>query len=117
MPPRSDRTHRPESRRHAAPEGNAGPMKYGRGDDEWNELMDAATEYLVEVAKDRTVTSYTDLSSEHVRRTGYSGFDFNTDRDQAAVGALLGAVTDGTYAEIGAMLSSLVVLKATGDSG
>jgi hypothetical protein len=92
-------------------------MKYGRSDEEWNELVDAATDYLVEVGKDRMVTNYTDLSSELVRRTGHPGFDFNMDRDQAAVGALLGEVTDGTYDEIGAMLSSLVVQKATGDPG
>ena len=92
-------------------------MKYGRTDGEWGELVDAATEYLIEVAKDRMMVNYTDLSSELVRRTGHRGFDFNTDRDQAAVGALLGEVTDGTYDEIGGMLSSLVVQKATGDPG
>jgi hypothetical protein len=92
-------------------------MKYGRSEDEWDELVDAATEYLAEVARSRTIASYTDLNLELVRRTGRSRFDFNMDRDQAAVGALLGEVTEGTYDEIGAMLSSLVVQKATGDPG
>jgi hypothetical protein len=92
-------------------------MKYGRDDDEWDELVHTAAEYLVEVARDRAITNYTDLSSELVRRTGHARFDFSADRDQAAVGALLGEVTDRTYDEIGAMLSTLVVQKATGDPG
>lgn len=90
-------------------------MKYGRTDDEWADLVDAATAFLVEVARNRTVTNYTELSSELVRRTGQPVFDFNLDRDQAAVGALLGAVTDGAFNDVGAMLSALVVQKATGD--
>ncbi|KAA0098929.1 hypothetical protein CIW49_13715 [Mycolicibacterium sp. P1-18] len=92
-------------------------MKYGRDDDEWDELLDAAIEYLVEIARDRAITNYTDLSSALARLTGYARFDFSADRDQAAVGALLGEVTDRTYDEIGAMLSALVVQKATGDPG
>ena len=51
-------------------------MKYGRSDDEWSELVDAATDYLIQVAKDRTITNYTDLSSELVRRTGHTGLRF-----------------------------------------
>lgn len=92
-------------------------MKYGRGDDEWNELVDVATEYLIEVAKGRRLTTYTDLSTELVNRTGYARFDYNLDRDQAAVGALLGEVTDRTLHEFGSMLSALVVQKGTGDPG
>lgn len=92
-------------------------MKYGRSEDEWDELVDAATDYLIEVAKGRRLVNYTDLSSELARRTGYAGFEYDMPRDQAAVGALLGEVTDGTHAEVGAMLSSLVVQKATGDPG
>ena len=76
-------------------------MKYGRSEDEWNELVDAATDYLVEVAQGRRLTNYTVLSLELVRRTGHAGFDFNLDRDQAAVGALLGEVSKRTYEEIG----------------
>lgn len=92
-------------------------MKYGRSDDEWDELLNAATDYLVEVAKSRGLTNYTDLSAELVNRTGYARFDYNLDRDQAAIGALLGEVTDGTLDDAGAMLSALVVQKATGDPG
>lgn len=92
-------------------------MKYGRSDDEWSELLNAATDYLVEVAKSRGLTNYTDLSAELVNRTGYARFDYNLDRDQAAIGALLGEVTDGTLDDAGTMLSALVVQKATGDPG
>ncbi|OBG42932.1 hypothetical protein [Mycolicibacterium fortuitum] len=92
-------------------------MKYGRSDDEWSELLNAATDYLVEVAKSRGLTNYTDLSAELVNRTGYARFDYNLDRDQAAIGALLGQVTDGTLDDAGTMLSALVVQKATGDPG
>ncbi|OBB45415.1 hypothetical protein [Mycobacterium sp. 852002-51961_SCH5331710] len=92
-------------------------MKYGREDDEWNELVDATTDYLIEVARGRRLTTYSDLSTELVNRTGYARFEYELPRDQAAVGALLGEVTDRTLDEIGAMLSSLVVQKATGDPG
>lgn len=92
-------------------------MKYGRSDDEWSELLNAATDYLVEVAKSRGLTNYTDLSAELVNRTGYARFDYNLDRDQAAIGTLLGQVTDGTLDDAGTMLSALVVQKATGDPG
>lgn len=92
-------------------------MKYGRSDDEWDELLNAATDYLIEVAKSRGLTNYTDLSAELVNRTGYARFDYNLDRDQAAIGALLGEVTDQTLDDTGAMLSALVVQKATGDPG
>lgn len=92
-------------------------MKYGRSDAEWAKLVSAASDYLVEVAKKRSLTNYTDLSAELVGRTGQPRFDYNLERDQAAVGALLGEVTDATFDEIGAMLSSLVVQKATGDPG
>ena len=92
-------------------------MKYGRGDDEWNELVDAATEYLIEVARGRRLTTYTDLSAELSNRTGYARFEYDLPRDQAAIGALLGEVTDGTLDEVGAMLSALVVQKGTGDPG
>lgn len=92
-------------------------MKYGRADDEWNELVDAATDFLTEVARGRRLTTYTGLSNELVNRTGYARFEYDLPRDQAAIGALLGEVTDGTLDEVGAMLSSLVVQKATGDPG
>ncbi|UXA18783.1 hypothetical protein [Mycobacterium sp. SMC-4] len=92
-------------------------MKYGRGDDEWNDLVDAATEYLIEVARGRSLTTYTDLSTELSNRTGYARFEYDLPRDQAAIGALLGEVTDGTLDEVGAMLSALVVQKGTGDPG
>lgn len=92
-------------------------MKYGRGDDEWNELVDTATEYLIEVARGRRLTTYTDLSTELVNRTGHARFEYDLPRDQAAIGALLGEVTDGTLDQVGAMLSALVVQKGTGDPG
>lgn len=92
-------------------------MKYGREGDEWDQLVAAATDYLIEVAEARRLTTYTDLSNELANRTGYARFDYELPRDQAAVGALLGEVTDRTLDEIGAMLSSLVVQKATGDPG
>ncbi|GAT01852.1 hypothetical protein [Mycolicibacterium fortuitum] len=92
-------------------------VKYGRSDTEWDELLDAATDYLIEVAKSRSLTNYSDLSAELVNRTGYARFDYNLDRDQAAVGALLGEVTDGTLDDSATMLSALVVQKTTGDPG
>ncbi len=92
-------------------------MKYGRSDGEWNELVDAATDILIEVAKGRRLITYTELSTELVNRTGYSRFEYDLPRDQPAIGALLAEVTDGRYPESGSMLSALVVQKGTGDPG
>ena len=41
-------------------------MKYGRGDDSGTNSLTLTTDYLIEVARGRSVTTYTDLSTELV---------------------------------------------------
>ena len=65
---------------------------YGRLEDEWNVLANACEEFLLERARYKFLTSYTELNAVLIRRTGLPGFDFNLAHDRAAMGHLLGMV-------------------------
>ena len=67
-------------------------MRYGREESEWNELVQATTEFLADQARLRRYTTYTELNAVLHRRTGAHPFDFAKDGDRAAMGALLGEV-------------------------
>jgi hypothetical protein len=80
---------------------------YGRPEDEWNVLANACEEFLLESARYKFLTSYTELNAVLIRRTGLPGFDFNLAHDRAAMGHLLGMVADRTFAESGLLISAL----------
>lgn len=84
-------------------------MRYGRTIEQWQELVDAASESLKRTAKLRRDTNYTALNHEICRATGQSAFDFTNAADRAAMGDLLGDVVDATYDEHQVMLSALVM--------
>jgi hypothetical protein len=90
---------------------------YGRSDDEWDELVRSTTTFLIERAQLRQMTSYTELNTVLVRRTGLSQFDFERADDRAAMGHLLGLVVDSTLPESGFMLSALVRYLNANDAG
>lgn len=90
---------------------------YGRDELEWEELKVAAIEFLREQARLQRLTSYTELNSVVARRTGHPAFDFTSDRDRAAVGHLLGECVDSTFAEVRAMISSIVIYLNANDAG
>lgn len=83
-------------------------MKFGRSDDEWDELATAGLGYLIEHARQRVFTTYTELNHELVRRTGLKGFDFSLESDRAAVGHLLWLIVERNRPETGFMISALV---------
>lgn len=89
---------------------------YGRNDDEWETLVDAALDFLIDVAKARTKTTGADLSLELARRTGHPGFDVDCERDRIAIGELLRQVVDLTYADAQAMLSAVVTWHGSGNA-
>jgi hypothetical protein len=60
--------------------------RYGRSNEEWTELAETATAFLIERAKLRKLTSYTELNATLIRRTGLRGFDFNRQDERAAMG-------------------------------
>jgi hypothetical protein len=93
-------------------------VRYGRSDDEWDRLAVAGKEFLIERARMRRTTSYTEFNAALVKRTGTTGFDFDLDTDRAAVGALLGEISENTVAETdGLLISALVQYLDTNDAG
>ena len=72
---------------------------------------------LERVAATRGLTNYTDLNRALADATGRAPFDFSLERDRVAVGAVLGAVVDRTYDDVGAMLSALVKYMHDNDPG
>src|SRR4051812_45936199 len=92
-------------------------MKYGRTDDEWDELVAAGIAFLEERARMPTTTSYTETNIVLARRTGLRAFDFQREDERAAMGYLLGRITCEKLPEVGAMLSSLVQYLNDNDAG
>ncbi len=87
---------------------------FGRDDETWDELTDAALDFLVERTKLQTFTPYTELNTVLIRRTGTPGFDFARDDERAAMGHLLGRVVDRNYPKTGFMITALVSGEGTG---
>lgn len=90
---------------------------FGRDDETWDELTDAALDFLIERAKLRTHTTYTEINAVLVRRTGKPGFDFNHENERAAMGHLLGRVVDRNYPKTGHMITALVQYLNANDAG
>jgi hypothetical protein len=90
---------------------------YGRSDAAWDELASAGSTFLVERARLRTVTTYTETNSVPARRTGLPGFDFGQADERAAMGHLLGLIVARDYPESGLMISALVHYLGANDAG
>jgi hypothetical protein len=93
------------------------PSRYGRSSDEWMLLAESATAFLIERAKLRRVTSYTELNATLMQRTGLRGFDFDRQDERTAMGYLLGLVVQDNYPETHLMLSALVNYLDSNDAG
>src|SRR5688572_6345388 len=92
-------------------------MPYGRDDAEWNRLVAAGSVFLVERARLRKVTSYTELNATLARRTGARPFDFEQDGERRAMGALLEAIGERNRPETGVMITALVNYLGQNDAG
>ncbi len=62
--------------RQETSDGSMLVVMYGRDEGDWEQLADAGLAFLVERARLRKLTSYTELNATLVRRTGLPGFDF-----------------------------------------
>jgi len=91
--------------------------KWGRTESEWDELVEETIRFLGEKAKLRQTTTYSELNYILHRRTGAKLFDFNMERDRAAVGALLGEASERMLPVVGAMVSSIVLYLDANDAG
>ena len=92
--------------------------RYGRSAVEWARLTEVGMEFLVERARMGRTTSYTEFNAALVNRTGTAGFDFSLDTERAAVGELLGEISEQAFAETGGLLiSALVQYLDANDAG
>lgn len=93
-------------------------MTYGRSDEDWATLVDAGKRFLVERARLRKTTSYTELNAALINRTGTAGFNFDLEVDRAAIGHLLGQISAESITETGGLLvSALVQCLDVNDAG
>ncbi len=88
-----------------------------RADEDWDVLTRAAVQWLEQVARLQSQSTYTELNQVLSQRTGLPRFDFDLESERADMGRLLGRVTAETFDRIGAMLSSLVVYLNANDAG
>jgi hypothetical protein len=84
-------------------------------------LVSSGREFLLERAKLRKPTSYTELNVTLARRTEYRPFDFERQDDRAAMGRLLGLIVERDQAlapsDPPLMLSALVSYLNANDAG
>jgi hypothetical protein len=92
-------------------------MTYGRSDAEWDELTDAGLEFLIERARMRRTTSYTEMNVVLHQRTGLRPFDFDRADERAALGHLLYRITERDRPVTDMMISSLVQYLDANDAG
>jgi hypothetical protein len=90
---------------------------YGRDDDTWNHMTEVGLNFLVDRARLRKVTSFTELNATLARRTGMAAFDFEREDERAAMGRLLGLIVERNYATTGLMISALVHYLGANDAG
>lgn len=102
---------------------NGGRM-YGRTEAEWADLEAAGWDFLISRAlQPYPVTTYTELNEVLARRTGQPPWNFDLQADRAAMGELLGRLTDRTFAEAkdrpggGLMISALCMYLDQNDVG
>jgi hypothetical protein len=93
-------------------------VRYGRSEEEWARLVDAGKRFLIERARMRRTTSYTEFNAALVNRVDTAGFNFDLDADRAAIGELLGQISQDALAETGRLLiSALVQYLDANDAG
>lgn len=92
-------------------------IMYGRDEGDWEQLADAGLAFLVERARLRKLTSYTELNATLVRRTGLPGFDFGRADERAAMGHLLYLIVEQNRPVTKLMISALVTYLDANDAG
>ncbi|WP_026932068.1 hypothetical protein [Glycomyces tenuis] len=99
--------------------------RHGRDDDEWNLLIETGLAFLVERARSADArgnvrpSSYTELNTVLVNRTGLRPFNFDHDSERRAVGDLLGEISElhRSRTDTDFMISALVYYLGENDVG
>jgi hypothetical protein len=81
---------------------------YGRDDVIWDQLAQVGLEFLIERARLRKLTSYTEFNATLKRRTALPGFDFSRADERAAMGHLLYLIVELNRPLTDRMISALV---------
>jgi hypothetical protein len=71
-------------------------LRYGRSDEEWEELISNGRTFLEERARLEKTTSYTEMNAVLAKRTSVHAFDFEREDERAAMGSLLGSIVEET---------------------
>lgn len=90
---------------------------YGRDESEWDRLTEVGHAFLIERARMGRVTSYTELNTTLVNRTGLRPFDFSRPDERAAMGHLLGLIVERDQPKSNCMISALVNYLDENDAG
>ena len=90
----------------------------GRDEQEWDQLIQAGHQFLLERAKAQRTTAYTELNAVLHRRTGLREFDFSHTEERAAIGHLLGQIVARDREQYPRqMISALVIYLNVNDAG
>jgi hypothetical protein len=98
---------------------------YNRTETDWADLEAAGWDFLISRArKPHPITTYTELNAVLAHRTGQPAWNFDRQADRAAMGELLGRLTDRSFAETtmncpggGLMISALCMYLDQNDVG
>jgi hypothetical protein len=91
--------------------------RYGRTDEEWEQLENAGWEFLSEQVRLQRTTSYTEMNTVLARRTGVREFNFDLDGERRAMGELLGQLSERSFGETRLLISVLVQYLNANDAG
>jgi len=94
-----------------------GGQRYGRSDDDWEELTAEGLRFLVEQARMGRTTTYTELNTVLRQRTRARTFDFDLESERAAMGELLYRIVERERPASGHMISALVIYLNENDAG
>jgi hypothetical protein len=92
-------------------------VRYGRDDSEWEQLEDAGLAFLIERARLERITSYTEMNHVLAQRTGLRPFDFDQESERAAMGYLLGQISEREFPHTNLLISALVHYLDANDAG
>jgi hypothetical protein len=81
---------------------------YGRTQEQWEEMLTVVEDFLIEKAEVEDQTDYSEVNAR-LLEAGLPGFKFYLDSERAAIGSLLGQVSERSYETDRILLTVLVI--------
>lgn len=81
---------------------------YGRTQDQWDQMLAVVEDFLIEMAEIEGQTDYSEVNA-CLLEEGLPGFKFFLDSERAAIGSLLGQISERSYVADGILLTVLVI--------